>query len=333
MISNYQHDAYSGFLYGAAIMVFLHNTFISFFLCKTRPQYKVSNINKIIINISGTILFISRFAAAFAPVWVDLRGCMAIVSLSYISAFFFREALAFFLLWRLRQIQIGKYQIDKWASIILFSARTISHLTVFGFTKIILMQTPLRNWCIGDINLIFKSETTSVCIDFSIDLYVTYRLIQILHSANNNIANLNPSMKGNTKRTLFTGVMYWNFARLGVAFLLNLNAIVALLTTKLDKPLNLDQLATRTFFNTLAFVLMSYVVTVDAEIVKVIKGENQNKKESKNKKKSSSPNANYKSAGAASLPKHIIPNPHIQTYDVSFKRLTFFEWSNMVLGF
>ncbi|RHZ90015.1 hypothetical protein Glove_9g300 [Diversispora epigaea] len=140
-------------------------------------------------------------------------------------------------------------------------------------------------------------------------------------------------MKGNTKRTLFTGVMYWNFVRLGVAFLLNVNAIMSLTTSRLDEPLNL---ATRTFFNTLAFILMSYVVIFDAEIVKVIKGGNQNKKGSggpKHKKKSSSTNATHKSADSASLPKHntLNSNNNIQTYDVSFKRLSFFEWTNVVM--
>ncbi|RHZ71729.1 hypothetical protein Glove_255g5 [Diversispora epigaea] len=86
----------------------------------------ISNINKIIINVSGTIVFLLRIASVIAPVWVNLR--------------------------------------DKLVSIILFSARTISYLIVFGFAKIILMPTPLRNWCIGDISLIFKSETTSVLI-------------------------------------------------------------------------------------------------------------------------------------------------------------------------
>ncbi|CAG8554444.1 775_t:CDS:2 [Diversispora eburnea] len=331
MISNYQNDAYKGFLFGVAVMVFLHNTFVSFFLYKTR-QSNVSNINKIIINISGTILFIIRIVGSFAPVWVDLIGCKVINSLSYISSFFFREALAFFLLWRLRQI--GNHQIDKWASIILFSGRTLSHFTAFGFARISLLPTPLRNWCASNFNLIFKSETISICVDFSIDLYVTFRLIQILRSSSNNLAGFNTSTRGNTKHNLFTGVIYWNFVRLGVAFLLNLSAFVVLLTA--TKPLNYDQFAPIFFFNTLAFVLMSYVVTVDAEIVKVI--NNQNKKGSgrpKYKEKSSSTNATNKSAVSESFPKHNNLNSYnnIQTYDVSFKRLSFFEWSNTIIGY
>ncbi|CAG8565437.1 1553_t:CDS:2 [Diversispora eburnea] len=297
MISNYQNDGYMGFLYGAAVMV-------------------------------------ARIAASFAPVWVDLIGCKVIFSLSYISSFFFREALAFFLLWRLRQI--GNNQIDKWASIILFSGRTIAHIIAFGFVRILIYPTPLRVWCTNDFTLLFKPETASICVDFSIDLYVSFRLIQILRSANNNLIGLDASMKGSTKRTLFTGVMYWNFARLGVAFLLNLSAFVNILVAL--KPTTLDMIAARIFFNTLAFVLMSYVVTVDAEIVKVIKGGNQNKKGSgrpKNKEKSYSANATKKSADSVLLPKHdtLISHKNVQTYDISFKRMTFFEWSNIVMGF
>ncbi|RHZ87561.1 hypothetical protein Glove_33g160 [Diversispora epigaea] len=335
MISDYQNDAYTGFLLGASIMVFLHNTFVSFLLYKMRKS-NISNINKIIINISGTILFLLRFISSFAPIWVDLLTCKLLNYLSEISSFFFRESLAFFLLWRLSQI--GNNKIDKWASIILFSARTISHLVMFGFIKVVVYPTTVRNWCSNDVGSLFISETISVVIDFSIDLYVTFRLIQILRRANKNLLNINVSMKGNAKRTLFTGVMYWNFVRLGVAFLLNLNAIVSLITDNLNSYITIDQLAAIRFFNVFAFVLMSYVITVDAEIVKIIQGKDQNDKESdksKHEERSPSTNATYKNASSESLPKHntLDLSNDIQTYDVSFERLSFFEWYNAIMGF
>lgn len=188
-----------------------------------------------------------------------------------------------------------------------------------------------------------------ISIDILIDLYVTVRLIQVLRSANRNVAGLRANMSRKTKRTLFTAVMYWNFVRLGVAFGLNVTTLASNLTGKLHANYDLDQIATRNFFQTFFFIVMSYVVTVDAEIVKVIEGEDQNKKgtskssSGKTNYQSSSTNMTSKSTGSISLPKYNTPNsPTIfertsrndtETYDVSMKRLSFFEWANIVLGF
>src|SRR6185436_21011968 len=58
-------------------------------------------------------------------------------------------------------------------------------------------------------------------LDVLIDIYVTIRLVYILHKANTNAkrvaaANMRHSPP---KRSLFTAIMYWNFVRLLATFL------------------------------------------------------------------------------------------------------------------
>ncbi|CAG8583441.1 10214_t:CDS:2 [Diversispora eburnea] len=339
MLTTYQSDAFVGILYGAAVIVSLHNFIISIVLYKARKS-NVSNINKIILNLSCMILFLFRFVLAFAPTWIDLSGCHFISYMAHIVTFFYGTSLAIFLLWRLRQIESS--QLDKWASIILLSTRTIAHLTTFGFVRVFLSKRPLRNWCIIDQTRLKIPETITVVIDFLIDIYITVRLVQVLRIANENAAGLGSSVGRKTKRTLFTAVMYWNFVRLAVAFGLNLITVVVLVTRSTRIGSIPDQLVAITFFNTFFFILMSYVVTVDAEIVKVIEGENQNKKGSSKStsEKSSYPSSptNRATAGSGSLPKYNTSDtPTSPTskndYDISMKRLSFFEWANFVLGF
>ncbi|CAG8556971.1 5714_t:CDS:2 [Diversispora eburnea] len=211
-------------------------------------------------------------------------------------------------------------------------------LTLFGFLRVSVLPIPDRIICWSDSFAVIIPETIIVSIDFLIDIFITVRLVQVLRMANTNAASLRSSGSRKTKRTLFTAVMYWNFVRLAVAFGLNLMTVVGLIATFSEKygaGFTRDQRIVVIFFNTFFFVLLSYVVTVDAEIVKVIEGENQNKKGSSTSEKSSYPypssstnstnRATYKSTGS----KHNTQSD----YDVSMKRLSFFEWANIVLGF
>ncbi|RHZ84617.1 hypothetical protein Glove_79g107 [Diversispora epigaea] len=344
-LTTYQVDAFVCFLAGTVSMIALHNLIISIILYKARKA-NVSNISKIILNLNIMILFIFRIAAENQSTFVDLIGCQIVIYIQYIATFFYRTALAFFLLWRLRQV--GNSKLDKWASIILLSTRTIVHLTTFGFIKVFVRTTSTRNYCWIDQKKLKIAEPISLCIDFLIDIYITVRLVNVLRVANKNAAGLRSSANKRTKRTLFTAVMYWNFVRLAVAFGLNSMAAANLIFRNFHPYPTNDQYATIAFFQILCFILLSYVVTVDAEIVKVIEGGNKNnKKSSKSTSKSTSEKSSYfsssmnratfKNNDSLSLPKYNIPNiptsPPQSDSNESKKRLSFFEWTNIVLGF
>ncbi|CAG8513350.1 7757_t:CDS:2 [Diversispora eburnea] len=269
MVTANQFEPLIGFICGAAVMISFHNLFVSIVLYKARKS-NVSNINKIILNLSVMILFLFRFSIGFTPTRVDLP--------------------------------VASY--------------------------------PVRDYCWVDQSKFKIPEVIAIVTDFSIDIYITVRLVQILLKANKNTAGLRVNVGREKKRTLFTAVMYWNFVRLAVAFGINLMAVLNLL------PLTSEfgQYFVKLFFNTFFFVLMSYVVTVDAEIVKVIEGENQNKKRSS---KSTNENSSYPSSptnratykSAALLPKNNTSSSPQSDYNVSVKRLSFFEWTNLVLSF
>ncbi|RHZ78988.1 hypothetical protein Glove_153g55 [Diversispora epigaea] len=343
-ITEYQSDGFLGLVHGAGAVITFHNIIISIVLYKARKSY-ISNINKIILNLSFLIFLLFGFVAQNTPAWVDIYSCRFLFYMQSISSFSYRTALAFFLLWRLRQV--GNSQMDKWASIILLSTRSIAHLAEYGFIRISVTRSVLRNICVVDLRKQFVPETISLCIDFLIDIYVTCRLIQVFRNANMNAAGLRESMSRKTKRTLFTAVMYWNFVRLAAAFGQNLMEVVNIATKRVNINVNRDWNATIAFFNVFFVILMSYVVTVDAEIVKVIEGDYQNKEGSskftskftseKSSYSSSSTNRTaYKNTGSVSLPKYNAPNTPTSpqsNHDVSMKRLSFFEWTNLVLGF
>ncbi|CAG8508533.1 4981_t:CDS:2, partial [Diversispora eburnea] len=274
------------FLSGTAVMITFHNFIISIVLYKARKS-NVSNISKIILNLGIMLLFLFRSMLVYAPTWTELLGCQIIFYMQFVATFIYRSALAFFLLWRLRQV--GNSQIDKWASIALLSTRTIAHLITFGFINVYVSRDSTRTYCLYRNSGLQIPESISIAIDFLIDIYITVRLIQILRNANKNASNLRTSMNKKTKRSLFTAVMYWNFVRLAVVFGLNIMAVVYFLPL----PDTGDSHFTKYIFSTFFFILTSYVVTVDAEIVKVIEGENQNKKGSN---KYTSENSSYPSS-------------------------------------
>src|SRR6266540_1658860 len=99
---------------------------------------------------------------------------------------------------------------------------------------------------------------------FIIDIYVTVRLIQILRRANKNASQIYTNM--NSKRSAFTAVMYWNFLRLSVALLYHIIGLIDILGLISVSPYVIVTL--KTFVN----IALSYVITVDAEIVRNIEG-------------------------------------------------------------
>jgi hypothetical protein len=141
-----------------------------------------------------------------------------------------------------------------------------------------------------------------------------------------------------SKRSLFTAVMYWNFLRLFVAIAFHMTPI---LNQTIDGGFN-EVLVLTTI--PIVNIILSYVITVDAEIVRVIEGREKKKNSSAGSEKSMiqsprTPRTPHHYSG--DLPKY---TPHESSDEnfsqiddnkvvvVSMKRLSFFEWANVVVG-
>jgi hypothetical protein len=175
----------------------------------------------------------------------------------------------------------------------------------------------------------------SVSIEFFVDIYVSVRLIQVLRNANRNAAQISSNMPNRTKRTLFTAVMYWNFLRLFVAFVFHLAPILNFITDEEVQTITMQCIIN---------ILLSYVITVDAEIVKVIEGREKKNGSSAGSDKSyksmqssrAPPQYSSYSSKSPKYPSHF-DETRSQINDdkiavVSMKRLSFFEWANVVVG-
>ncbi|CAI2187907.1 5244_t:CDS:2, partial [Funneliformis geosporum] len=181
------------------------------------------------------------------------------------------SALAAFLLWRLKQIEYSTW--DRWISLGLFFTRTILNILV-----IVTIHNPKEEGhesiCISKTELSTYFQLGYICLDLLIDTFVTIRLVQILNDGNRNSAEVN-SIIGRTqssdrRTTLFTAVLYWNFLRLTIDFLYNGITVIILFN---EDHMNIDLVPIELL---LCFVTISqsYLITVDAEIVKVIEGRN-----------------------------------------------------------
>lgn len=192
--------------------------------------------------------------------------------------------------------------------------------------------------------------------DLTIDAYVTIRLVQILNRANKNASQISSNITRRTKRSLFTAVIYWNFVRL--FFAVCFNSIVlyySALGLYRDNDLGLS-VASNTLQNAF-LIFLSYSLTADAEIVRVIEGRKDVKGSGSN---SAGTGKSFKSM--PQTPKSISTPSHYQTSSeppkystgnynysenekpesddigdnkiavVSMKRLSFFEWANVVVG-
>jgi hypothetical protein len=190
-------------------------------------------------------------------------------------------------------------------------------------------------------------NTGGIATEIIIDIYVTHRLVHILKSANKNASRLSPNVKG--KRTLFTAVIYWNFLRLIISFIFHFMGIYNMLADEVPD-------STLISLSMPIYILLSYVITIDAEIVRAIEGKGQQdgkgqKNEGKSKSKivktiqsiddhiSSSLSSNDQTHSQhiySSLSSSDQTNSQIIDDDkivvVSMKRLSFFEWANFVIG-
>ncbi|CAG8800735.1 2700_t:CDS:2, partial [Racocetra persica] len=186
-----------------------------------------------------------------------------------------------------------------------------------------------------------------VGIDFIIDSFVTIRLVQILTEGNRSAAEANSIIgRKPPKRTLFTAVLYWNFLRLTIDFFFNAISVIQ----AVGNP-SIDYSALN---GLLCFVTItqSYLITVDAEIVKVIEGTRDvppSSSSTRSISKIMSPWA-PSTSNVTRRSQYTPPSTWIresmlgqrQTGSfqldkgkivvVSMQRLSFFEWANMVTG-
>jgi hypothetical protein len=222
---------------------------------------------KIIFNLSG----VSRSVITYVTIMV-VAQCTLLNYLNALSNFFYRSSLSAFLLWRLKQIEYSTW--DRWISFGLFFIRTI--LNILAIT---ISHPP--STLAGGIEIsckVFQVRSTYfqlgfIFLDFLIDIFVTIRLVQILNDGNRNSAEVTSIIGRNdspTRRTsLFTAVLYWNFLRLTIDFFYNSLTVLTILNHNIDIII----IETLLCFFTIS---QSYLITVDAEIVKVIEGRNLN---------------------------------------------------------
>lgn len=256
------------FLMGLASMTYFHNFFVSILLYRS-GQAHVSNILKIIFNFSGVAKSVITYASVIVLAAITQTQCSTLTYLSIIANFLYRQALAGFLLWRLKQIEYSTW--DARLSFGLYLTRTILNLIILGYVRPKLTpqdsQDPGNSAYICEQGTEYGFLAIQLCFigtDIIIDTFVTARLVQILNDGNRNAAEANSIIgRKRRKRTLFTAVLYWNFLRLTVDYFYN--GITVLNTIGISDPV-LDGLLC------LSTIAQSYLITVDAEIVKVIEG-------------------------------------------------------------
>ncbi|KAF0499736.1 hypothetical protein F8M41_020446 [Gigaspora margarita] len=265
-------NLFSSFLSGLAAMAYLHNFFVSVILYRS-GHANVSNILKVIFNFSGIARSVVLYALVMVSQNISSEQCSALTYLQVVANFFYRQALMGFLLWRLKQIEYSLW--DRWISFGLFTARTILNLAFFGYLNPKLLsksETSILTCDSASEIGALPIYLSFVGIDFIIDSFVTIRLVQILTEGNRSAAEVNSIIgrKPTTKRTLFTAVMYWNFLRLTIDFFFNaITVIIAVGNSSINYSV---------LYGLMCFVTItqSYLITVDAEIVKVIEGSSEN---------------------------------------------------------
>ncbi|CAJ0827662.1 13738_t:CDS:2 [Entrophospora sp. SA101] len=123
--------------------------------------------------------------------------------------------------------------------------------------------------CSSDIEHNKVSIIGALVFEFAIYLFVTFRLVKILIRANKYSILMNNTR--NSKGSLFTTVMYWNFIRV---FLAIISDTIVLSYTLLGfyEDNDLDHAFIEGNIQTVLYICLSYFITADVEIVKVVKG-------------------------------------------------------------
>ncbi|POG74450.1 hypothetical protein GLOIN_2v1873572 [Rhizophagus irregularis DAOM 181602=DAOM 197198] len=308
-----QIQSYVGFWSGAIIMISFHNLFISAMMYKAR-QTNTSNILKIIFNFAQIVRSGANFGLYMTPKIATYTQCDALLKTIIVGNILMRLSLSAFLIWRLRQMR--NYGSDKWISIILFSIKVALSIPYFIFQRASTEYVPDVDLvgCFVDSFTPIPYGASGIAVEFLIDIFITFRLVQILINANKNAAQVSTNIK--SKRSLFTAVMYWNFLRLFVSFIFHYLAI-------LDMIYVLPEVESITIKN-IVYIALSYVITANVEIVRVI--------ERKDKKKGLSSG----SSGSVGTEKPL-SSTHSQIENdkiaiASIKILSFNEWAKAVVG-
>ncbi|PKC55539.1 hypothetical protein RhiirA1_402811, partial [Rhizophagus irregularis] len=243
----------------------LHNLFISVMLYKAR-QANASNILKIIFNFAQIVRSGANFGLYMTPKIATYIQCDALLRTIIVGNIMTRLSLLAFLILRLRQIRnVHNYRSDKWISIILFSIKVALSVPYFIFQQASTEYVPevdIVSCYVESFNPI-PYGASGIVVEFLIDIFVTFRLVQILVNANKNVAQVSINIK--SKRSVFTAVMYWNFLRLFVSFVFHFMAV-------LDMIYFLPEVESITIKN-IVYIALSYVISADAEIVRVIEGK------------------------------------------------------------
>nr|CAG8604222.1 13138_t:CDS:2 [Entrophospora candida] len=218
-------------------------------------------------NNFGLIKAISQIWQLVVPNDVTEGQCIALTSLVVTGIFIYRTALQGFLLWRLKGIDNKK--IDLWIGSTLFTAR----IAQFFQIKPEALYDPEEDahFCSQGLDLARTQVLGYISTDLLIECYVTFRFLQILTKANETALLLAGESREKKRRTLFTAIIYWNFLRLFLA--ISQSAMFVGWTISGIYRSNDKELAS--YINNTQILLLiglSYAITIDAEIVRVIEG-------------------------------------------------------------
>ncbi|CAJ0651758.1 6232_t:CDS:2 [Entrophospora sp. SA101] len=182
---------------------------------------------------NGLIKAISQVWQLVVPNDVTKGQCIALTSLVVTGIFIYRTALQGFLLWRLKNIEHKKK--DLWIGVALFTTRFAQFFQIRP--EVAYDDEENAYFCNQGLDLARTQVLGYISIDLLIDCYVTFRFMQVLTKANKTAL----LMAGWT----ITGIYRSNDQEL--ALYINSTQILLLIG-------------------------LSYAITIDAEIVRVIEG-------------------------------------------------------------
>ncbi|CAJ0651762.1 6234_t:CDS:2 [Entrophospora sp. SA101] len=218
-------------------------------------------------NNFGLIKAISQIWQLVVPNDVTEGQCIALTSLVVTGIFIYRTALQGFLLWRLKGIDNKK--MDLWIGSTLFTARIAQFFQIRP--TVVYDDEEDAHFCNQGLDLARTQVLGYISIDLLIECYVTFRFMQILTKANETALLLAGESREKKRRTLFTAIIYWNFLRLFLA--ISQSAMFVGWTISGIYRSNDKELAI--YINNTQILLLiglSYAITIDAEIVRVIEG-------------------------------------------------------------
>ncbi|CAH1768002.1 4688_t:CDS:2, partial [Entrophospora sp. SA101] len=220
--------------------------------------------------VGGLLRNIGQLWFIVVPVDVTIIECKLASYFLPIANVIYKSALVAFLLWRLRQIE--NIKLDICVGSILFVGRLLFHLAppIIGIESNVNYDVGNKSFrCSSDIEHNKVSIIGALVFEFAIYLFVTFRLVKILIRANKYSILMNNTR--NSKGSLFTTVMYWNFIRV---FLAIISDTIVLSYTLLGfyEDNDLDHAFIEGNIQTVLYICLSYFITADVEIVKVVKG-------------------------------------------------------------